>query len=93
MHGNGSTFKGKKTRFFDDIIEELHCFFQIHKEKGTIPGGIHLEMSGRDVTECIGGNYNTYRTEDVFSKYESSCDPRLNLYQTMELIEYVSGLF
>lgn len=92
MHGNGSTFKGKKTRFFDDIIEELHCFFQIHKEKGTIPGGIHLEMSGRDVTECIGGNYNTYRTEDIFSKYESSCDPRLNLYQTMELIEYVSGL-
>lgn len=92
MHANGSVFKNKKTRFFKDIIEELECFFQIHKEKGTLPGGIHLEMTGRDVTECIGGKYNTYFTDEIYSKYESSCDPRLNIFQTIELIEHVAPI-
>ena len=92
MHANGSVFKNKKTRFFKDIIEELECFFQIHKEKGTLPGGIHLEMTGRDVTECIGGKYNTYFTDEIYSKYETSCDPRLNIFQTIELIEHVAPI-
>ena len=57
MHGNGKNIKGIKTRYYQDIIKEIDSFFKIHHEKGTIPGGIHLEMTSNDVTECIGGKY------------------------------------
>ena len=90
MHGNGAVLNGRKTRYFDDILQEVESFFQIHKEKRTVPGGIHLEMTGKYVTECTGGSFSTYKTD--YDNFETSCDPRLNMYQTIELIEKVSKL-
>ena len=87
MHGNGVTRNGKKTRLIEDIIDEINTFFQIHREKGTIPGGIHLEMTANDVTECLGGKYVETSSDFLSKKYETLCDPRLNLVQTVEVIE------
>ena len=92
MHGNGAIFKKRKTRYFNDIMAEIEAFFNIHKEKGTVAGGIHLEMTGRYVTECIGGRYLSDNEDNIFNKYETSCDPRLNMYQTIEIVERVSEL-
>lgn len=85
MHGNGiTTPTGYKTRRFDDIMDELKGFFEAHREVGTTPGGIHVELTGDDVTECLGGAENIDE-ETLASRYESLCDPRLNHRQSLEL--------
>ncbi|XP_024381419.1 phospho-2-dehydro-3-deoxyheptonate aldolase 2, chloroplastic [Physcomitrium patens] len=85
MHGN--TVKapsGLKTRPFDAILEEVKAFFDVHEQEGTHAGGVHLEMTGQNVTECVGGGNNlTY--EDLSSRYHTHCDPRLNASQALEL--------
>lgn len=87
MHGNTiKTSSGYKTRTFDDIRKELRAFFDIHAELGTHPGGVHLEMTGAtNVTECMGGHVDTIRMEDLSRAYQTSCDPRLNGNQALEL--------
>ena len=92
MHGN--TFKttnNYKTRAFDKILKEVKSFFEIHKSEGTYPGGIHLEMSGDDVTECTGGFFNV-KEETLAKRYETQCDPRLNANQALELAFLVTDL-
>lgn len=85
MHGN--TIKastGFKTRPFDRILKEVQDFFAIHHAEGTHPGGVHFEMTGQDVTECIGGA-QAITEEDLSSRYHTHCDPRLNASQALEL--------
>ena len=82
---------GIKTRFLYDIQKEVKDFLDVHRECGTIAGGIHLEMTSNDVTECIGGKYIVdYSDSFLNKKYLSSCDPRLNFFQTIELIDEIS---
>ncbi len=85
MHGNTfSTTNGYKTRRFDKILEEVETFFTAHQAEGTYAGGIHLEMTGKHVTECVGGSYDV--TEETLAHcYETACDPRLNASQSLEL--------
>jgi 3-deoxy-7-phosphoheptulonate synthase len=85
MHGN--TFESKngyKTRNFEDVLDEVRGFFEVHKKLGTHPGGIHIELTGDDVTECLGGG-NEVSEKDLESRYETACDPRLNHSQSLEL--------
>jgi 3-deoxy-7-phosphoheptulonate synthase len=85
MHGNGlTTATGYKTRRFDDVVDEVVGFFEAHREVGTHPGGIHVELTGDDVTECLGG---TQQIDELGleTRYESLCDPRLNHQQSLEL--------
>jgi len=85
MHGN--TFEarnGYKTRAFSDVIEELNGFFDVHEELGTWPGGVHVELTGDDVTECVGGSDDLVEA-DLGNRYETLCDPRLNRNQSLEL--------
>lgn len=85
MHGNGiTTATGYKTRRFDDVMDELRGFFEAHREVGTYPGGIHVELTGDDVTECLGGSENIDEAT-LATRYESVCDPRLNHRQSLEL--------
>ncbi|QAB18064.1 3-deoxy-7-phosphoheptulonate synthase class II [Leucobacter muris] len=85
MHGNGITSStGYKTRRFDDVMDELRGFFEAHREVGTFPGGIHVELTGDDVTECLGGSENIDE-QALATRYESVCDPRLNHMQSLEL--------
>ncbi|GAA2091125.1 3-deoxy-7-phosphoheptulonate synthase class II [Pseudolysinimonas kribbensis] len=85
MHGNGfTTPTGYKTRRFDDIVDEVKGFFEAHRAAGTHPGGIHIELTGDDVTECLGGSEHIDEAI-LATKYESLCDPRLNHYQSLEL--------
>jgi 3-deoxy-7-phosphoheptulonate synthase len=86
MHGNvEKTSNGYKTRDFSNILSEVEQFFEIHKENGTIAGGIHLEMTGLDVTECTGSESCNITTEDLTNRYHTQCDPRLNADQALEL--------
>jgi len=85
MHGN--TFKaqtGYKTRAFDNVMSEVEQFFQIHRSEGSYAGGIHLEMTGQDVTECVGGSQEI-KEENLGDRYHTHCDPRLNASQGLEL--------
>ncbi len=85
MHGN--TIKASnnyKTRAFDEILREVRGFFKVHEEEGTFPGGVHLEMTGQDVTECVGGSREVTE-ENLSSRYNTHCDPRLNANQALEL--------
>ncbi len=85
MHAN--TFKsstGYKTRSFDKILEEVQAFFDVHNQCGSHAGGVHFEMTGMDVTECIGGSHDVTE-EDLHSRYHTACDPRLNARQSLEL--------
>ncbi|KAG5111152.1 hypothetical protein JHK82_040375 [Glycine max] len=85
MHGN--TIKapcGLKTRPFDFIRAEVRAFFDVHEQEGSHPGGVHLEMTGQNVTECIGGS-RTVTFDDLSSRYHTHCDPRLNASQSLEL--------
>lgn len=85
MHGNGiTTATGYKTRRFDDVVNEVQGFFEAHRSVGTHPGGIHVELTGDDVTECLGG---TQQIDELGleTRYESLCDPRLNHQQSLEL--------
>ena len=85
MHGNGlTTPTGYKTRRFDDIVDEVKGFFEVHRAAGTYPGGIHIELTGDDVTECLGGSEEIDEA-DLATRYESLCDPRLNHMQSLEL--------
>lgn len=85
MHGNTvKASNGYKTREFDNVMSEVKSFFDIHHACGTIPGGVHLEMTGQDVTECTGGAFNVTQ-EALASRYETQCDPRLNADQALEL--------
>ncbi|MDR0488359.1 MAG: 3-deoxy-7-phosphoheptulonate synthase class II [Propionibacteriaceae bacterium] len=85
MHGNTfSSVTGYKTRSFADIAEEVNGFFDVHASLGTWPGGIHIELTGDDVTECVGG-VGSLGEEDLAHRYETLCDPRLNRTQSLEL--------
>jgi len=86
MHGNvEKTDNGFKTRQFDNILQEVKEFFDIHQEMGTIPAGIHLEMTGNNVTECTGSQSCPISENDLGSRYHTQCDPRLNANQALEL--------
>jgi 3-deoxy-7-phosphoheptulonate synthase len=92
MHGN--TFEsttGYKTRNFDDIVDEVRGFFEVHQSLGTVPGGIHVELTGNDVTECLGGA-SQILDADLEKRYESLCDPRLNHQQSLELAFLVAEM-
>ncbi|CAH0169912.1 class II 3-deoxy-7-phosphoheptulonate synthase [Microbacterium sp. Bi121] len=85
MHGNGiTTPTGYKTRRFDDVVDEVRGFFEAHRAVGTFPGGIHVELTGDDVTECLGGSERIDEAA-LATRYESLCDPRLNHMQSLEL--------
>jgi 3-deoxy-7-phosphoheptulonate synthase len=92
MHGN--TFEassGYKTRRFEDVMEEVQGFFDVHRELGTWPGGLHVELTGDNVTECVGGGESLLE-EDLSHRYESVCDPRLNRVQSLELAFLVADM-
>ncbi len=85
MHGNTHTSStGLKTRSFDSILSEVTQFIKIVTESGAYPGGLHLEMTGGNVTECTGG-VNNLTDEDLPHAYQTACDPRLNADQVLEL--------
>ena len=92
MHGN--TFEspsGYKTRRFDDVIDEVQGFFEVHKALGTVPGGMHVELTGDDVTECLGG-YEQIDDAALATRYETVCDPRLNHQQSLEMAFLVAEM-
>ncbi|MEM7241399.1 MAG: 3-deoxy-7-phosphoheptulonate synthase class II [Pseudomonadota bacterium] len=90
MHGNTiKAASGYKTRTFDSVLSEVREFFAVHKAEGTIPGGVHFEMTGKDVTECTGG-VRAVTDEDLSSRYHTACDPRLNASQALELAFLIS---
>ncbi len=85
MHGNTiKSSTGYKTRPFDSVLREVREFFAIHRAEGTVPGGVHFEMTGQDVTECTGG-VRAVTDEDLSDRYHTACDPRLNASQSLEL--------
>jgi 3-deoxy-7-phosphoheptulonate synthase len=85
MHGNTiKSSSGYKTRPFESVLREVREFFAIHTAEGTNPGGVHFEMTGKDVTECTGG-VRSVTDEDLSSRYHTACDPRLNASQSLEL--------
>ncbi len=85
MHGNTiKSSSGYKTRPFDSVLREVREFFAVHNAEGTIPGGVHFEMTGKDVTECTGG-VRAVTDEDLSDRYHTACDPRLNASQALEL--------
>lgn len=85
MHGNTiKSSTGYKTRPFDSVLREVREFFGVHKAEGTVPGGVHFEMTGKDVTECTGG-VRAVTDEDLSDRYHTACDPRLNASQSLEL--------
>ena len=90
MHGNTIKSKtGFKTRPVKNIFSEIQKFFAIHKSLGTYPGGVHLEMTGSDVTECMGG-LQQITDEDLKNRYHTFCDPRLNASQSLEIAFLIS---
>jgi 3-deoxy-7-phosphoheptulonate synthase len=92
MHGNTFTVDGgRKTRRFDDIFAELKGFFAAHRETGTWPGGVHLELTGEDVTECLGG-FEDIAENQLNQRYVTTCDPRLNARQSLDLAFNVAEL-
>jgi 3-deoxy-7-phosphoheptulonate synthase len=85
MHGNTvKASSGYKTRVFGSILEEVKDFFAVHAAEGTHAGGVHVEMTGQDVTECVGGAQAIEET-DLADRYHTHCDPRLNASQSLEL--------
>jgi 3-deoxy-7-phosphoheptulonate synthase len=92
MHGNTFTSEGgRKTRHFDAIVDEITGFFHAHREAGTWPGGVHVELTGDDVTECLGGAEEIVDA-DLDDRYETMCDPRLNGRQSLDLAFRVAEL-
>ncbi|UIJ73486.1 class II 3-deoxy-7-phosphoheptulonate synthase [Aurantimonas sp. HBX-1] len=91
MHGNTITLNHYKTRPFDRILSEVESFFAVHRAEGTHAGGIHIEMTGKDVTECTGGA-RPVLAEDLSDRYHTHCDPRLNANQALELAFLVAEL-
>jgi 3-deoxy-7-phosphoheptulonate synthase len=85
MHGNTiKSSSGYKTRPFNQVLSEVREFFAVHRDEGTVPGGVHFEMTGKDVTECTGG-VRAVTDEDLSARYHTACDPRLNASQSLEL--------
>jgi 3-deoxy-7-phosphoheptulonate synthase len=92
MHGNTrEATTGHKTRVFDDVVDEVKGFFEVHHALGTVPGGIHIELTGDDVTECVGGTGGVLES-DLGDRYETACDPRLNREQSLELSFLVADM-
>ncbi|HEX7322330.1 MAG TPA: 3-deoxy-7-phosphoheptulonate synthase class II [Mycobacterium sp.] len=92
MHGNThEASTGHKTRHFDRIVDEVQGFFEVHRALGTHPGGIHIELTGEDVTECLGGAQDI-SDSDLSGRYETACDPRLNTQQSLELAFLVAEM-
>jgi len=92
MHGNThESSNGYKTRHFDRIVDEVQGFFEVHRQLGTHPGGIHVELTGENVTECLGGAQGIVDA-DLAEKYETACDPRLNTQQSLELAFLVAEM-
>ena len=92
MHGNThESSNGYKTRHFDRIVDEVLGYFEVHKMMGTHPGGIHVELTGEDVTECLGGA-QAIEEADLVGRYETACDPRLNTQQSLELAFLVAEM-
>jgi 3-deoxy-7-phosphoheptulonate synthase len=92
MHGNTFTSAtGRKTRHFEHVVDEVAGFFEAHRAVGTRPGGIHVELTGEDVTECLGGS-EALVDADLDSRYETMCDPRLNARQSLDLAFRVAEL-
>lgn len=91
MHGNTITLNSYKTRPFERILSEVESFFQIHRAEGSHPGGIHIEMTGKNVTECTGGA-RAVSADDLSDRYHTHCDPRLNADQALELAFLVAEL-
>jgi 3-deoxy-7-phosphoheptulonate synthase len=92
MHGNTITSaSGYKTRPFDQILREVRTFFQVHAAEGTHAGGVHLEMTGQNVTECTGGA-RAITDEDLNDRYHTVCDPRLNAEQALDLAFLLADL-
>lgn len=93
MHGNVETAEnGFKTRNFDNILTEVQKFFEVHKSLDTYAGGVHFEMTGKNVTECIGGGINNISPDDLCNRYDTLCDPRLNGGQSLELAFLISQI-
>ena len=92
MHGNTrESASGYKTRLFDDVVSEVEGYFAVHRDAGTFPGGIHIELTGDDVTECVGGTAGV-EDGDLSQRYETACDPRLNREQSLELAFMVADM-
>ncbi len=92
MHGNThEASTGYKTRHFDRIVDEVQGFFEVHADLGTHPGGLHVELTGEDVTECLGGAQEI-SDDDLSGRYETACDPRLNTQQSLELAFLVAEM-
>jgi len=92
MHGNTrEASSGHKTRTFDDVVAEVRGFFAVHRDLGTFPGGIHVELTGDDVTECVGGSAGMEESR-LGERYETACDPRLNREQALELAFLVAQM-
>jgi 3-deoxy-7-phosphoheptulonate synthase len=92
MHGNTrEAATGHKTRVFDDVVNEVQGFFEVHRNLGTIPGGLHVELTGDDVTECVGGTGGVLEG-NLGDRYETACDPRLNREQSLELAFLVADM-
>lgn len=92
MHGNTRTSSsGHKTRQFDDVVDEVRGFFEVHRAIGSHPGGMHIELTGDDVTECVGGTFGI-QEHQLADRYETACDPRLNREQSLELAFMVSEI-
>ncbi|KJK59602.1 class II 3-deoxy-7-phosphoheptulonate synthase [Kitasatospora sp. NPDC056138] len=93
MHGNTyEAATGHKTRRFDDVLDEVKGFFEVHRALGTHPGGIHVELTGDDVTECVGGG-DEVLVDDLHQRYETACDPRLNRSQSLDLAFLVAEMY
>src|ERR1700748_3106111 len=93
MHGNTvEAANGRKTRNFDDVLDEVAGFFEVHRALGTHPGGIHIEFTGDGVTECLGGG-PPLGESDLSYRYETACDPRLNRGQSLDLAFRVADLY
>jgi 3-deoxy-7-phosphoheptulonate synthase len=92
MHGNTFSHNGYKTRSMDVIKNEIEGFFEVCAELGVHPGGVHLELTGDDVTECLGGHTDEVTAERLKHQYETACDPRLNGSQALEVAFFVAGL-
>jgi 3-deoxy-7-phosphoheptulonate synthase len=92
MHGNTiESSNGYKTRHFDRIVDEVLGYFEVHRELGTHPGGMHVELTGEDVTECLGGP-QSLEDHHLPGRYETACDPRLNTQQSLELAFLVAEM-
>ncbi|NQU38220.1 MAG: 3-deoxy-7-phosphoheptulonate synthase, partial [Actinobacteria bacterium] len=92
MHGNTQTSSsGHKTRQFDDVVDEVRGFFEVHRGLGSNPGWMHIELTGDDVTECVGGSFGI-QEHQLADRYETACDPRLNREQSLELAFMVAEI-